>query len=131
MSDAEAAPLLMMKFAWVGETRAPPSAAPFRPARSTRAPADAGMSFGTSAADGAPAGPGRSRPGLQSRHAVIERPTHQPVDVHRRVHPDTIGTELLHLSATWPDHEPANSAVADEHVGTPAEHRDRGAKLMG
>ena len=52
MSAAVARPSLTMKLPWVGDTRASPRDAPFSPARSTSAPADAGMSAGTSAAIG-------------------------------------------------------------------------------
>ena len=43
MSAAVAVPSLTMKLPCVGETRAPPTAAPLSPARSTSAPADHGM----------------------------------------------------------------------------------------
>ena len=47
MSDAVAPPSLTMKLACSGETRAPPIAQPFSPARSMSAPADGGIPSGT------------------------------------------------------------------------------------
>ncbi len=47
ISAAVAPPSLTMKLACAGETRAPPTDAPLRPARSTSAPADHGMPSGT------------------------------------------------------------------------------------
>ncbi len=46
MSSAVAVPSLTMKLPCVSEIRAPPTARPFRPARSTSAPAEAGMPAG-------------------------------------------------------------------------------------
>src|SRR5439155_1640144 len=108
-----AGPSLTMKLPCVGETRAPPMATPFRPARSTSAPADHGIPSGIRSRPGS--GFRKTQPALGDSSGCVRL---RYASDWRAVARSAAGS---HLAAAGTDDQSANARVGHEHVRSAAE----------